>query len=224
MPLLLAKIAMRGIKAENSHSNKATFKSVWCWLGFLNYTAFKITTLVFIMGASKEGNPSPSFAQLRTYNLGRNLSSEGLLYRHQTFSILSLPHTSTCILIRKFQNEEGMDVPTHWAFLCLDILLSQGTNLAALMTNDWQVFSALLSFFPPSITLILGNNWVTYCLFLVILEGSNFNCGRNKKLYVLSYVAIFAPLSVRRDLKHLFQELIRCYFSPKSVCENNSWK
>lgn len=29
-----------------------------------------------------------------------------------------------------------MDVPAHWAFLCLDILLLQGTNLAELTTHD----------------------------------------------------------------------------------------
>lgn len=111
-----------------------------------------------------------------------------------------------------------MDVPTHWTFLCLDILLLQGTNLAELTTHDWQVCSALLSLFPPpSITLILGSNWVTCRLFLIILEGSNLNCGRNKKLYILSYVVISAPPSVRRDLKHLFRALIRCYFPPQNL-------
>lgn len=47
--------------------------------------------------------------------------------------------------IRKFQNEEGMDVAIPWALLYLNILISHDTNLAALTIDKFSQLFCLFS-------------------------------------------------------------------------------
>lgn len=127
-----------------------------------------------------------------------SLPSKALFFPKDIF--ISFPLLILLLVFYQKVLERGGNGPCSFlGVLCLSALISHDINLSALKIDTFSqlFFSVLLS-----LSLILGNNWITYCLFHIILEFSNLNCGRNK-LYTL--------YCVRRDLTY-FQESMRCIF------------